>query len=170
MEEILIAKDFPTIKPDNFSEVKLSPLQKEELKDIGLSLKQLENRYQAALRRTSRRFSTYIPKRYSFIRALIYAIKKEASRTGIKPQKVFITYDIHSTNRRDYRQFQLLPKGLHHQLHNENKLRLCQYCNEFKKPEDMAREKNTKDGISKSICKYCRSMIEREHRILREAS
>ena len=170
MKEIIIAEGFPVIKPDNFSKEKLSPLQKEELKDIGLSLKQLENRYQAALRRTSRRLSTYIPSRYSFIRALTHAIKKEAARTGLTPLEVFCSYHVHSINRRDYKQFQLLAKGIHRRLHKEFPMLLCQYCNEFKKPEDMARDKKLKEGFSKTICKDCRAMLERENRILRKAA
>jgi len=166
----VIAYAHPIAKINEFSPTKLSPLQRQEIKDLRIPLELLNRRYHNIVERSKRRNATP-PNRYAFIRALLYLIKKTASRNLKTPLSILKKYEVHSVNRHDYNIIQMLSMPTHRTLHASIKpssaLYKCKHCNTLKEKTEFIKNSKTKSGLV-LVCHKCKYRLEKERKELKE--
>jgi len=167
MASIITQNGYPTIKTAQFANTKFFPLEIEQINDLGLTLSALQNKFRSTDTRARKRNGTPVP-RNQFLRALVYAVKTTAARTGKSPSEILTDWHIHSTNFNDYTAFQLLPPSTHRELHRKHGKRIrCTYCGELKTVSELrkAPKKDKKSYIR--TCTVCHSRIRKEQRAIR---
>ena len=95
-----------------------SPAEKQKLKDIGLSLSFLNNRYNHARTRAKNRDGKIMPL-YQFYRVLANLTIKKSTELTLSPLDTLKICHIHSTNFKDYISFELLTREEHITLHKK---------------------------------------------------
>jgi len=167
----LINENYPIVNLDDFADTKLTPLQRAQIDDLGLSLEIINRRYHNLTERCKLRNAPK-PNRYKFIRALLYILAKTSVSTTKKPSEILDTYNIHSIDRHSYCRFQLLPQNVHRKLHSKSKLPSlfrCKYCNELKTKNNFVKNVRTFTGIELT-CKKCKYKAKKELKEIKGAT
>ena len=155
----------------------LTPTERKELKDLNISMTQLNQRYSAAKKRARYRKQEILP-RYSFYRNFITQLKQAATKLNSTPAELFPLIDVHADP--DYMNFKLLLRPNHKIVHSEqyhkaakeilSKQRaVCNHCGEERPLTDFIRDRRTLTGYILT-CKKCFKAMREERKTLEEVA
>ena len=156
--------------------IPLSPQEKQHLTNIGITLKQLYQRYYNSKLRAERRGKHILPQ-YPFCRKFVQLLEKIATELNITPKEAFPKVEIHSP-KGDYEDFVLMTKQAHHTLH-QNLLKeradevlqtgviTCRHCNKVKPLASFRTHGGSMIGYI-TTCKDCYNTRRRTIKKLRE--
>lgn len=154
----------------------LSPAEKQELKNLGITMTMLSKRYNSAKKRAAYRGQKILPI-YDFYREFIRQLKALAKKLNTPADKLLSMIDIHAVN--GYEKFDLLLRPSHKILHSEQYRKAaeqvlkkgvtaCRYCHKEKPLTDFVRDPRTLTGVI-STCKECLKTIRAEKKALEVA-
>jgi len=149
--------------------------ERAELKQMRLTLTELNRRYNLARQRASARNEGILPT-YDFYRELIQQLKEMAKKLHITPKALFPLVDIHSIE--GYKVFKLMLRQEHKLLHStiakkkaqETLARgtlTCRHCKTEKSLTEMIKSTKALCGYI-TTCKVCSKQLRAERKALRE--
>ena len=151
--------------------------ERAELKQMGLTLTQLNKRYNLARQRASARSEGILPT-YDFYRELIKQLKEMAKKLNTTEKALFYLVDIHSIE--GYKVFKLMLRQEHKLLHSTiakkkaqeilNRGTLtCRHCKNTKPLTEMIKSTKALCGYI-TTCKACDKKLRAERKALREVA
>ena len=151
--------------------------EKKELKDMGITMSQLNKRYNQARQRAEARNEGILPI-YDFYREFVTQLKVMAQKLNTIPKDLLPLIDIHSI--KGYQVFKLMLRQHHQMLHaqkwREKAERVlmsgtlqCKHCGTTKSLNEMVRSTKTLCGYI-TTCKACDKRLRAERKALREVA
>ena len=151
--------------------------EKAELKKMGLSLSELNRRYNLAKKRANTRNEGILPT-FDFYREFIRQLKSLAKKLNITEKALFPLVDIHSI--KGYKVFKLMLRQKHKLLHSsiaKNRAQkildrgtlTCRHCLKEKPLVEMVKSTKALCGYI-STCKACDKKLRAERKALREVA
>ena len=149
--------------------------ERAELKQMGLTLTELNRRYNQARQRAEARNEGILPT-YDFYRELINQLKEMAIKLNTTPKALFPLVDIHSVE--GYKVFKLMLRQEHKLLHSTIAKRkaqeildrgtlTCRHCLIEKPLTEMIKSTKALCGYI-TTCKACDKKLRAERKALRE--
>ena len=148
--------------------------EKKELADLGITLTQLNKKYNLAKQRANTRGVEILPL-YAFYREYISQLKSLSKKLNTTPSQLMPLVDIHSEDG-TYTSFKIMLRNEHKLLHSERyKQRAkailergfmtCRHCGEEKPLTSFVKSKSTFTGRV-ATCKKCDSSTRRAYKSL----
>jgi hypothetical protein len=154
----------------------LTAVERAEIKQMGLTLTELNRRYNLARQRASARQEGILPT-YDFYRELVKQLKEAAKKLNTTPKALFPLVDIHSID--GYKIFKLMLRQEHKLLHSnvakkkaqailERGTLTCRHCNTDKSLTEFVKSTKTLCGRI-TTCKDCDKRLRAEKKALEVA-
>ena len=151
-----------------------SAIEKKELADLGITLTQLNKKYNLAKQRANTRGVEILPL-YAFYREYLYQLKSLSKKLNTTPSQLMPLVDIHSEDG-TYTSFKIMLRNEHKLLHSEQyKQRAkailekgfmtCRHCGKEKNLVNFVRSKSTFTGRV-TTCKKCDLAIRKANKNL----
>ncbi len=144
-----------------------SAIEKKMLADLGITLTQLNKKYNLAKQRANARSAEILPL-YDFYREYLIQLKSLSKKLNTTPSQLMPLVDVHSEDG-TYTSFKLMLRNEHKLLHSEQYkqrakkilekgVMTCRHCGKEKALVDFVKSKSTFTGRV-TTCKKCDSSM-----------